>query len=241
MIPAREPLIFALDVPDKKTALGFINRLRDEVGLFKVGLELFVGEGPVFLKEMADELGPSRFFLDLKFHDIPTTVLGAGRGLLPGVALTTVHSDQGLRALKALGEALGGSKILAVTVLTSLGPDDLLALGYDPRYARDPTQLVLLRARLAREAGCHGVICSGREAGAVKAALGADFLVVCPGIRPAWAAVPGDDQKRLVTPYEAIRNGADYIVVGRPIRLAPDPAAAARRVVAEIEAALAER
>jgi orotidine-5'-phosphate decarboxylase len=126
-------------------------------------------------------------------------------------------------------------KILAVTVLTSLSAPDLEALGYVSEYARNPETLVLRKAKLAKEAGCHGVICSGREAGAVREACGKDFLVVCPGIRPAWAAVSGDDQQRIVTPYEAIKNGADYIVVGRPLRDYPDgPVAAARKVVAEI-------
>ncbi len=121
-----------------------------------------------------------------------------------------------------------------MTVLTSLSVADLLALGYDPEYARDPLQLVLRKARLAQEAGCHGVVCSGREVKAVKEACGQDFLVVCPGIRPEWAAVPEDDQERSVTPYAAINAGADYLVVGRPIRVAADPVAAAKKVVAEI-------
>jgi orotidine-5'-phosphate decarboxylase len=134
-----------------------------------------------------------------------------------------------------------GAKVLGVTVLTHLGPDDLEALGIASRYARDPSQLVLLRARLAQAAGCDGVVCAGTEARAVKAACGPEFLVVCPAIRPAWAAVPGDDQQRVMTPYEAIKAGADYIVVGRPIRLAADPVDAARKVVAEIEQGLRDR
>ena len=128
-----------------------------------------------------------------------------------------------------------------MTVLTHLKPDDLEAMGLAREYARDLTKLVLLRAGIARAAGCDGVVCAGTEAAAVKAAFGPDFLVVCPGIRPAWAAVPGDDQQRVMTPYEAIKAGADYIVVGRPIRLAPDPAAAADKVVAEIEQGMRDR
>jgi orotidine-5'-phosphate decarboxylase len=158
------------------------------------------------------------------------------------VQLTTVHADQGRRQLQAAVAAVSrGVKVLGVTVLTSLTPEDLLAAGIAPEYARDPEKLVLLRARLAQGAGCHGVVCAGTEAAAVKAALGEDFLVVCPGIRPAWAEVPGDDQKRVLTPYQAIKAGADFVVVGRPIRLAPEPVAAARQVVAEIEAGLNDR
>jgi orotidine-5'-phosphate decarboxylase len=241
MLSAKERLIFALDVPKSEDAWHYLRLLKEEVGLFKVGLELFMAEGPQVLGELAAAL-PGGIFLDLKFHDIPATVQGALGRLPQGVAMTTVHSDQGLRGLKAMVQALSPRvKVLAVTVLTSLSSNDLLSLGYDPQYAQDPTRLVLLRARLAREAGCRGVICSGREARAVKDALGEDFLVVSPGIRPAWALVPGDDQQRPVTPYEAIKNGADYLVVGRPIRQAPDPVAAARQTVAEIEKALAER
>jgi len=234
MIAARERLILALDVPDRDAALRWVARLKGEVGLFKVGLEAFTALGPAFLAELGQEL-PGRIFLDLKFHDIPATVLGAGRALMPGVALTTIHSDLGPRGIKRVVAGWSHQvKILAVTVLTSLSGPDLVALGYDPEYAWDPVQLVLRKARLAREAGCHGVVCSGQEVKAVKEACGQDFLVVCPGIRPEWAAVPEDDQERRVTPYAAIKDGADYIVVGRPIRQASDPVAAAKKVVAEI-------
>ncbi len=231
----RERLIFPLDVPNKAEAEKFITLLKDAVGLFKVGLELFVAEGPGFLQYLT-ETARVEYFLDLKFHDIPATVTGAQSRIMQGARLATVHVDQGRKMLtQAVTTLKNRVKVLGVTVLTHLGPDDLEALGIDPRYARDPRQLVLLRAKLAQAAGCDGVVCAGTEAQAVKAACGPDFLVVCPGIRPAWAAVPGDDQKRVMTPYEAIKAGADYIVVGRPIRLAPDPVAAARLVVAEIE------
>ncbi|MDP3182488.1 MAG: orotidine-5'-phosphate decarboxylase [Desulfobaccales bacterium] len=235
----KDRLIFPLDVPDKDTARRYVDLLREEVGLFKVGLELFMAEGPVIMQELANEVGPNRFFLDLKFHDIPSTMHGAITTILHGITLTTIHCDQGLEALKKMVASLGGDfKILAVTVLTSISSEDLLTLGYDRQYAEDPTQLVLLKAKLAQEAGCAGVVCSGQEVKAVKKECGQDFLVVCPGIRPAWGAVAGDDQKRIVTPYEAIKNGADYIVVGRPIRTAPDRVAAARQVVAEIAAGM---
>jgi orotidine-5'-phosphate decarboxylase len=158
---------------------------------------------------------------------------------MKGAKLATVHVDQGLRMLKANISALkNGVKVLGVTVLTHLGPDDLEAMGIAPEYARNPTKLVLLRAKLAKEAGCDGVVCAGAEARAVKNEFGRDFLVVCPAIRPLWAAVPGDDQRRVTTPAEAIKAGADYIVVGRPIRMASSPREAAREIVAEIASAL---
>ncbi len=235
MLQPKDRLIFALDVPDRVEAERFIKLLKDEVGLFKVGLELFVAEGPGFLKFLADSYGCD-YFLDLKFHDIPATVRLAQSRLFKGAKLATVHVDSGRETLKAGGEV----RLLGVTVLTHLGPDDLESMGIAKKYA-SPTKLVLLRAKLAKEAGCDGVVCAGTEAQAVKAAFGPDFLVVCPGIRPSWAAVPGDDQRRITTAYDAIKNGADYIVVGRPIRQAADPAAAARRVVQEIAAGLQDR
>lgn len=233
-------LIFPLDVPDRTEARRLIHLLKNEVGLFKIGLELFVAETGDFFQTIAEETG-SGFFLDLKFHDIPETVRGALRSAsLRGAKFVTVHCDQGKKLLEAVVESISnGPKVLAVTVLTSLNSRDLSKLGFEPKYAQDPRQLVLLRARLAQEAGCHGVICSGREARAVKAELGKDFLVVTPGIRPVWTTVSNDDQKRIVTPKAAIHAGADYLVVGRPIRKAADPVAAARQVVAEIAQALA--
>jgi orotidine-5'-phosphate decarboxylase len=237
----KDRLIFPLDVPDRTEAQRFIALLKNEIGLFKVGLELFVAEGPAFLQFMTDEARVD-YFLDLKFHDIPATIQQAQARIMKGARLTTIHVDQGRKSLRASVEALPDHvKVLGVTVLTHLTSEDLEALGIAPEYARHPSKLVLLRARLAYEAGCHGVVCAGTEARAVKQEFGPDFLVVCPGIRPAWAAVPGDDQRRITTPYEAIKAGADYIVVGRPIRLAPDPAAAAARIVEEIESGLRDR
>lgn len=235
----RDRLIFALDVPHRAEAERFLALLRGEVGLFKIGLELFVAEGPEFLRLLSERYG-SEYFLDLKFHDIPATVRRALARLAPGARLATVHVDSGREPLKS--EVPGtGVKLLGVTVLTHLGPADLEAMGLAPEYARDPGKLVLLRAQLAREAGCDGVVCAGSEARAVKAAFGPDFLVVCPGIRPAWSVVPGDDQRRITTPYQAIQAGADYLVIGRPLRQAADPAAAARRVVEEIAQGLRDR
>jgi orotidine-5'-phosphate decarboxylase len=247
MPEAKDRLIFALDVPTKAQALELVQELRDEVGLFKVGLELYLSEGPQLLQDLISEgqISPGRIFLDLKVYDIPATVLGAIRSVLHGLAMFTMPSDLGRAALTQIISAAGTARnILAVTVLTSVSTADLEDLGYRPEYFQDPKELVLARARMAREVGCRGVVCSGREARAVREACGdkdlrgEKFLIVCPGIRPAWSLVAGDDQSRIVTPQEAIRHGADFIVVGRPIRTAPDPVAAARQVVAEIAAAL---
>ncbi len=237
----RDRLIFPLDVADAAAARRFIALLRDEVGLFKVGYELFLAEGRAFLESLVEDL-PSGYFLDLKLHDIPATMAGAGRRLLKGVKFLTVHIDQGVRVLQGMRRTLPSDiQVLGVTVLTSLSAADLLALGIDPRLAVDPPlELVVRRARLAQEAGCQGVICAGTEVRAVKEALGRDFLVVCPAIRPSWAAVPGDDQKRVTATRQAIRAGADYVIVGRPIRTAADPVTAARRVVEEIGQGLKE-
>jgi orotidine-5'-phosphate decarboxylase len=234
----KDRLIFALDVPNKGKAEQFLELLREEVGLFKVGLELFMAEGPAFLKFLAAKR--IDYFLDLKFHDIPATMMGAQARVMQGAKLATIHVDQGRKMFDTVTACKNGVKVLGVTVLTHLGADDLVALGIAPEYARNPVKLVLLRAKLAKEAGCDGVVCAGTEARAVKDVFGRDFLVVCPGIRPLWALVSGDDQTRVTTPGQAIKAGADYIVVGRPIRKAADPREAARKIVAEMAEALAE-
>lgn len=238
----KDRLILPLDVPDRDQALRLVDRLWEHVGFFKVGWELFMAEGPRFFRDLA-AYSPVGLFLDLKLFDIPATVTAALRHIAPGAALTTVHCDIGREGLRRLRESLGGQqcRIFGVTLLTSVSPADLEGLGYPPHFARDPAALVVVKAKLAQEAGCHGVVCSGREVGRVKEACGADFLAVCPGIRPEWAGVPGDDQRRTATAYEAVKNGADYLVVGRPIRQAPDPAAAARRLAEEIAAGLHDR
>lgn len=238
----KDHLIVALDVSDRDEALGLVKRLGHEVGLFKIGWQLFMAQGPKLLLDLVSNQQEYQFFLDLKIYDISNTLKGALRNIAPGVALVTIHNILGAGELTAMLKEIGGAfKVMAVTLLTSLSGEDLRASGYASEYAEDPSRLVLLRAKQALAAGCHGVICSGREARAVKEACGKDFLVVCPGIRPVWSVVAGDDQKRVVTPFEAIKNGADYIVVGRPIRTASDPVAAARLVVEEIAQGLAAR
>ena len=237
----KDYLIFPLDVPTYEEAIQCVETLKDHVGIFKVGLELFVSVGPEILKAIRDR-SAAGIFLDLKFHDIPATVKNAFLAASAyGVTFATVHCDEGKGLLRSVVENnSSGTKILAVTVLTSLESKDLKDLGYIDKYVKDITELVMLKARMAKEAGCSGVVCSGLEVEKVKAELGRDFLVVTPGIRPTWSLVGEDDQKRIITPYQAIKGGADYIVVGRPIRSAEKPIEATKRVLDEIEMAISE-
>ena len=222
-ISREERLIAALDVPDTEQARALVQRLGDSVTFYKVGLELFMADGVFEFIEWLTKRG-NKVFADLKFFDIPETVAAAVRGLRNrGVTFATVHGNQAM--LGAAGEAKGDVKILAVTVLTSLDQADLDDLG----FRCDIEKLVLSRARRALEAGCDGVISSGMEAPALKRELGDRLLVVTPGIRPVQNR-PKDDQKRTVDVAQAFANGADYIVVGRPIRQAPDPRAAAQAI-----------
>lgn len=228
-------IIFPLDVPDFDQAMKFVNQLKDHVGLFKVGLELFISQGPAILKAIYETAG-SKVFLDLKLHDIPATVK---RAFL--VASTfkpefvTVHCDGGDALLKDVsGNNPGGTKILAVTVLTSMNKENLKSLGYDEKYINDLSSLVLQRAKIAKAAGCHGVVCSGHEVQMIKNELGEGLIVVTPGIRPEWSLVKGDDQKRIVTPQMAVQDGSDYLVIGRPIRDAFNPVDASKKVAEEI-------
>jgi orotidine-5'-phosphate decarboxylase len=229
---AKNKLIFALDVPSATEARRFVTLLKDHVGLFKVGLELFVSAGPAILDTITD-LSDADIFLDLKLHDIPATVRAAIAAVSkPRVRFLTVHCEQTDR-LVGSGARDTLPQLLGVTALTSIGNTEMSAAGW---YAPDlsVSDLVIRRAGIARDAGCAGVVCSGDEVRAIKQTFGREFLVVAPGIRPAWAAIKGDDQRRAATPAQAITAGADFIVVGRPIRTANDPAEAADRVVDEI-------
>lgn len=232
-------IVFPLDVPTTQEAMHFVRLLRDRVGLFKVGLELFITAGPDILRRIHDMAG-RKVFLDLKLHDIPATMKRALQAAeRHGARYITVHCDQGGGMFQGVvTDRPEAVRILAVSLLTSLGPEDLERLGLREAYVGDPGLLVLEKARIAREAGCHGLICSGREVGRVKQELGRDFVVMTPGIRPAWTLVEGDDQKRVVTPRAAVEAGADYLVVGRPVRDAEDPAEAALRLAEEISSAL---
>jgi orotidine-5'-phosphate decarboxylase len=234
----KDYIIFPLDVSTREEALKYVRVLKDRVGLFKVGLELFVSQGPDILKALKD-VTPAGIFLDLKLHDIPETMRRAYLAASEyKPEFVTVHCDAGEGFLREVaGSNPGRTRILAVTLLTSLNSQNLARLGYREEYVRDLLKLVLLRSRIAREAGCQGVVCSGHEVAAVKREL-PELIAVTPGIRPAWSLVGKDDQKRVVTAADAVRAGADYIVVGRPIRDAKDPAEAAGRVAEEIESAL---
>lgn len=235
----KDYIVFPLDLPTYDQAMSYVDRLNNQVGLFKVGLELFISQGPHILKSIRDTAGAG-IFLDLKLHDIPATVKRAFMAASKyRPRFVTIHCDEGEELLRSVAEDNpGDTKILAVTVLTSLDQKKLKALGYDDKFTDDLSALVLLKARMAKAAGCHGVVCSGLEVAIIKRELGPEFLAVTPGIRPAWSVVNQDDQKRIVTPADAVKNGADYVVIGRPIRDAKDPADAAMRVAEEIESAL---
>jgi orotidine-5'-phosphate decarboxylase len=222
-IPSADRLIFALDVPSAAEARRLVETLGDSVRFYKLGLELFTSGGYF---ELVDELlaQGKKIFADLKLYDVPETVAAAVRQLRKRpITFTTVHGNDSI--MTAAAREKGDLKILAVTVLTSLDQNDLRDLGHHA----DIGDLVLARARRAKETGCDGVIASGLEAQALRRELGEDFLIVTPGIRPVEDR-PADDQKRVVNVEQAIRNGADYIVVGRPIRNAPDPYQAAMQI-----------
>ncbi len=233
-IPSRERLIFALDVSDLDRARELVRTLGDSVVFYKLGLEFFLS-GNYF--ELAAELRDSgkRIFADLKLFDIPATVASAVRQLARHrVDFCTVHGNDSM--LKAAAAVKGDMKILAVTALTSLDQGDLDDLGFQC----DARTLVLSRARRALESGCDGVVSSGLEVPALRESVDHALITVCPGIRPIFndEAPAEDDQQRIVTPGLAIATGADYLVVGRPIRDADDPRAAAETIQEQIAAAL---
>ncbi len=226
-IPARERLIFALDVPDADAARRLVETLGDSVVFYKLGLELMMAGGYDELLEWM-VARDKKIFADLKFFDIPATVAAAVSRLNGrGVTFTTVHGNQAI--MEAAVAAAKDVKILAVTVLTCLDRGDLDDLGFQC----DVQQLVLTRARRALAAGCAGVVSSGIEAEAIRSEIGERLMVVTPGIRPVDNRAE-DDQKRVLTPERAFQAGADYIVVGRPIRDAADPRAAAEAIQASI-------
>jgi orotidine-5'-phosphate decarboxylase len=210
------PLIFALDVSTLDEARAWVERLRGHVGMFKVGLQLFTAHGPEAVRAVTSAGG--RVFLDLKLHDIPATVEGAARSLRAlDLAMLTVHAQGGKAMLEAAVAGAGDDVcVLGVTRLTSL-----------------PASIgeVAEAARCAREAGCGGVVCAGSEASAVREAVGPELAIVCPGVRPSGGDAA--DQVRVTTPAEAVRSGADHLVIGRPIRDHADPVAAADALAAE--------
>ena len=229
-IPNRERLIFALDVTDAAAARKLVEQLGEAVQFYKIGLELLMA-GEYF--PLLDWLVArhKKVFVDLKFFDVPATVAAAVRQLRNrGVTFTSVHGNQAI--MEAAGAAKGDVKVLAVTVLTSLDRGDLDDLGFEC----DVQQLVLSRARRALQAGCDGVVSSGLEAQLLRQHIDSRLLVITPGIRPVENR-GSDDQKRVVSVRQALEYGADYIVVGRPIRDAPDPKAAAETIQGQIEGA----
>jgi len=233
----RDRLIVALDVPGLADAEALLERLAGIVSIFKVGSQLFTGAGPAAVDVVRKR--DARVFLDLKYHDIPAVVGGAVREAARlGVALLTVHGSGGRAMLEAATEAASGAgrdrpRVLAVTVLTSL---DRATLQRDLQVPVAVEGHVLHLAGLARAAGCDGAVASPREARRLRATMGPGWLIVTPGVRPAAAAA--DDQARVATPAAAYRAGADYVVVGRPIVGAPNPAAAAQAVVDELSRAV---
>jgi orotidine-5'-phosphate decarboxylase len=230
-VTGKDRLIVALDVAGVAEARALADRLRGCVGMFKVGSQLFTAAGPGFVRELVAAGHP--VFLDLKFHDIPNTVAHAVRAAASlGVALVDVHASGGRAMLEAAVEACRGAptRLLAITVLTSHTQTSLDQVG----VAEALEQAVRRLARLAWDAGADGVVASPREVPLIRESCGEKFLVVTPGIRSDDA--PASDQARTATPGGALRAGADYIVVGRPITSAPDPAAAAAAILADLEA-----
>jgi orotidine-5'-phosphate decarboxylase len=232
-IPARERLILALDVGSPEEARGLVEALGDHVGFYKIGLALFMCGGYFELLQWLTDRG-KKVFVDLKFFDVPQTVAGAVAKLRGrDVTFATVHGNEAI--LRAACAEKGDTKILGVTVLTSMDRNDLIELGFPD--AIDIRALVLSRARRALAAGCDGVVASGLEAVELRNELGTRLMIVVPGIRPFDNV---DDQKRTVDVEQAFRNGADYIVVGRPILNASSPTAAAEQVQERIAAFFAK-
>ncbi|MFN6572050.1 orotidine-5'-phosphate decarboxylase [Dendronalium sp. ChiSLP03b] len=233
---AEQQIIVALDVPDVESAIALVDRL-PQVGFWKVGLELFTSSGPTILELLKSR--QKRIFLDLKFDDIPNTVAGACRAAARyGVDLLTIHATAGRDALKAATEAVqvGASqtgveppKLIAITLLTSISSRQL---AFDLKIPLELPEYILEMALMAQEVGLDGAVCSPQEVLQLRQTCGNDFLLVCPGVRPTWADKV--DQKRSLTPVQAIQAGADYLVIGRPITAAAEPNLAWKRISEEL-------
>ena len=229
-------IFVALDLTDKNEARGLARRLTGHVGGFKLGLEFFAANGPDAVRIIVDS--GLKVFLDLKLHDIPNTVAGSlGAAVATGASIINVHASGGLDMMRAAGEAAAESAerhgvakpiVVAVTVLTSMDALDLDMVG---QHGSVDEQVIRL-ARLTKEAGLDGVVCSPTESAAVRDTCGEDFVRIVPGIRPSWAA--RDDQKRITTPRQALDAGATYLVIGRPITQSDDPVEAAFRIAGEM-------
>ncbi|OUL18699.1 orotidine-5'-phosphate decarboxylase [Nostoc sp. 106C] len=233
---AKQRIIVPLDVSDLQSAIALVDQL-PQVGFWKVGLELFTSTGPKILELLKSR--QKRIFLDLKFHDIPNTVAGASQAAARyGVDLLTIHATAGKDALKAATEAVrtGAAqagvqppKLLAITLLTSISARQL---AFDLKIPLELPEYTLEMALIAQETGLDGAVCSPQEVAQLRQTCGDDFLLVCPGVRPTWADKA--DQKRSLTPAQAIKAGADYLVIGRPITTAADPELAWKRISEEI-------
>ncbi|WP_044208762.1 orotidine-5'-phosphate decarboxylase [Coleofasciculus chthonoplastes] len=231
-----ERIIVPLDVPTEAQAIALVEQL-PQVRFWKVGLELFVSSGSAILQILKQR--QKRIFLDLKFHDIPNTVAGATRAAAGyGVDLLTIHAVAGRMALKvAVAAAKQGAeaaacsppKLIAISLLTSLNSRDL---AFDLKVPIELPEYALQMALLAQETGLNGAVCSPQEVSQLRQVCGDDFLLVCPGVRPSWSEQ--DDQRRSMTPADALKAGADYLVIGRPITAAPDPVAAWERICEEL-------
>jgi len=228
------PVIVALDYDNAESALAMAAQLDPKVCRVKVGKELFTIAGPDLVRQLVDR--GFQVFLDLKFHDIPNTVAAAVKAAANlGVWMVNVHASGGERMMRAAAEALAplGDRrplLIGVTVLTSTAEDELADVGVE----RPLREQVAALAELAKHSGLDGVVCSAMEAEALKNACGSEFALVTPGIRPAGSAA--DDQRRIVTPVDALKRGSDYLVIGRPITGATEPMAALQAIVADIEA-----
>jgi orotidine-5'-phosphate decarboxylase len=237
---ARDRLIVALDVESADEARRLVGELNEFAGAFKVGLQLFTSAGPSFVRELCDS--GVRIFLDLKFHDIPTTVAKAGiEAARTGVWMFNVHASGGNEMMHAVvsevstfceKQSISRPKMIGVTVLTSSNQETLKLVGIE----ESPVDLVMRLARLAKSSGLDGVVASPQESQLIRAELGSEFTVVTPGVRPINAS--NDDQRRVMTPSDAIRAGADHLVIGRPLTASNNPAAAAQEILQEIKTAV---
>ncbi|BBA79996.1 orotidine 5'-phosphate decarboxylase [cyanobacterium endosymbiont of Rhopalodia gibberula] len=231
MSPANQ-VIVPLDVPNLTEAITLLDKL-PQVSFWKVGLELFAATGPNILTILKER--KKRIFLDLKFHDIPNTVAGACRSASEyGVDFLTIHATAGQTALQAATKAINNTayrpQLLAITLLTSLNSREL---AFDLKVSLNLPEYILKMAIFAQKFGANGAVCSPREVSQLRQICGDDFLLVCPGIRPSW--FDNGDQRRVMTPSEAMKAGADYLVIGRPITMANDPIAAWEKICEELE------
>ena len=236
---AKDKIILALDVSSENEAVDLVKELKDCVGAFKIGLELFTSTGPRIF-EIVRNAGAEKIFFDGKFHDIPNTVAGAARAAVRmGVWMFNVHASGGSEMMRAASDAAGDEAhklgaeaplIIGVTILTSISAE---MLREELLISVPLESQVTNMARLSQNAGLNGVVASPQEIVTIKAACGSKFLVVTPGVRPTWAAA--NDQKRIMTPAEAVRNGADYLVIGRAVTGANDRCAAAKSIISELK------